>query len=110
MSEPNLLGGQPVRQRSPVYSTFLPFLIVLLTLIFGSLKEVVTLLKCKASVRHEEVQSTTYLDEARKQAVFMDSLRQDLRQLSSTDTVAAQVLSDFSPPAAPKNGEPPNLH
>ncbi len=106
MNEPQLNAGQAARQRSPVYSTFLPFLIVLVTLTLGSLKEIVTLLKCKASLHQEEVQATAYLDEARRHATFMDSLRQDLRKLSSSDSVAAQVLTDFTPPSSRKNGGP----
>lgn len=91
------------------YSTFLPFFIVLMTLVFSTVRDMATLYKHTALIHHENAMATEPLRKAGEQGMFVDSLRIDLQKLASSDPAAARVVSDFFPPPPPPPSPPPSL-
>jgi hypothetical protein len=85
------------------YSTVLPFLIVLVTLILSTGKDIVILYKRKILLVEQNARAAEPLKKAGKQAEFIDSLKADLIKLSPADPVAARIVTEFfTPPSAPK--------
>ena len=86
-------AGKPGLDSS--YTLLLPFLIVLLTLIFSTCKDLLIVYRHKISLVVENANAARPLNEAAKQAVFIDSLHTDLAKLAVTDPVAARIIADF---------------
>jgi hypothetical protein len=89
------------------YATLLPLLILLLTLVLSTSRDISILYQRKISLVIENAQAAKPLDDAARQAVFIDSLHTDLAKLAQTDPVAAQIMADFfGPSAGQKDAEP----
>ena len=84
-------GGKPLQ----LYSTYLPFLIVLLTLIFSTSKDIYFLHKHKNALIVQNAKAAEPLLNAGKEAEFVEKLHTDLNQLAPTDPTAAKILADF---------------
>jgi len=87
------------------FSTFWPFVIVLMTLIFSTVRDGVTLYKRTLALRRESAQQEGALKKAGTQALLLDTLKGDLETLAISDPIAAKIDQDFFPPPA----QPPSL-
>jgi len=94
--------GTTLRQelRFPV---FVPILIVLLTLIFSTLRDIVALNRRMAMINQENAPALEKLKDSGKQTEFVESLRASLQKLAPDDPVAAKIVKDmFSTPLPQK--------
>jgi hypothetical protein len=91
----------PVEKPIRRYSTFWPFFIVLLTLIFSTTRDGLTLYKRTLVIRNQNAQQEEPLKKAGEQAQLFDSLKLDLEKLAPDDRVAARIVHDFFPPPPP---------
>lgn len=76
-------------------SAFWPVFIVLLTLIFSTGRDMVTLNKRMAAVNDDIAPAQEVLKQAKKQADYVDSLHVSLQKLAATDPIAAQILAEY---------------
>jgi len=94
--------GPPPAPPPLQFSAFWPLLILLLTLIFGTARDVIALNKRMVNINVENAPALALLKNSNKQTAFIESLRVDLQKLSPTDPVAAQISAEyFPPPPAP---------
>ena len=90
-----------------------PLSLLLLILIFGATRDIISLGKRVDSVERKNAQATEMLKRYGKQTKFVDGLKADLQKIAPTDPVAAKILTDFFPkPITPevekgKQGEKP---
>jgi hypothetical protein len=78
---------------------------VLIILILSSAKDTLTLIRHRNALRATQVQAVGPLVYAGKQAEYIMSIRDDLKRLSVSDPVAAQISADFFPPPPTPSGE-----
>ncbi len=91
------LGSKSAKGLKRGQSLLWPVLVVLLTLIFQTTRDIVTLEKRKESIVQKNTQAAELLKRYGKQTKFVDSLKADLQKLSPTDPIAAKIISDFFP-------------
>ncbi|MDD5262588.1 MAG: hypothetical protein PHD76_12150 [Methylacidiphilales bacterium] len=82
-----------------------PVLVVLLSLIFSTARDIITLEKRKEAVAQKNTQAAELLKRYGKQTKFVDSLKADLQRIAANDAIAAKIISDFFP--KPIVAEPP---
>jgi len=97
----------PAERAKKRFSTFWPFVIVLMTLIFSTVRDGVTLYKRTLSLRRESAQQEEPLKKAGQQALLLETLKNDLETLAISDPVAARIEQDFFPPSTPLPSLPP---
>lgn len=106
---PTLPQELPAPRPAPVsdlrYSTALPFVIVLITLILTTAKDIYIIHQRKDSAISENARMAESLTKVGAQAKYIESLRADLVTLAEKDPRAARIVADFftppKPPAAP---------
>ncbi len=93
MGPPEPLAPPPPSQ----YPVFWPILIVLLTLIFSTTRDIITLNKRMVEINLEDAPALETLKKSGKQTDYIKALQADLLKLSASDPVAAQISSEFFP-------------
>jgi hypothetical protein len=95
---PNALGTVPAQPRQAFqYPIFVPFTIVLLTLIFSTVRDIAALNKRMAVMNTENAPQLEMLKQSGKQTAFIESLRDGVIKLAPTDPIAAEIARDFFP-------------
>jgi hypothetical protein len=84
---------------------FVPLLIILLTLIFSTVRDIIALNRRMAMIDQENAPALEMLKNSGKQTEFVESLRSGLVKLSPTDPVAAKIVEDMFPTPAPEKPE-----
>ena len=104
-SNPDAIGTVAPPPRAPFHFPLsIPVAIVILTLIFSTLNDIVTLNKKMAMINTENAPALAVLKKVGKQQEFLDSLRKDVSTLAVQDPVAARIAKDFCPPeTSPKS-------
>ena len=82
-----------------------PILIILVTLIFSTLRDIVALNRRMAMINQENAPALEMLKNSGKQTEFVESLRSGLVKLSPTDPVAAKIVEDMFPTPAPEKSD-----
>lgn len=89
------------------FGVFWPILIVLLTLNFTTVRDIMALNKRIVTIKLETALSLEQIKKSGKQMEFFESLRADLLKLAPNDPVAAKIISDYFPTRpAQKPGSP----
>jgi hypothetical protein len=84
---------------------FVPLLIILLTLIFSTVRDIIALNRRMAMIDQENAPALEMLKNSGKQTEFVESLRSGLVKLSPTDPVAAKIVEDMFPTPAPEKSD-----
>lgn len=93
----------PASRPEAQFSVFWPFLIVLLTMIFSTTRDIMALNKRMEAINNDNAPALQLLEKSTKQTEFIESLRTGLEKISPSDPVAAQISAEFfPPPPAPK--------
>jgi hypothetical protein len=93
---PPQAGDQEASPSPPrTYTAFWPGLILLLTLIVTTTREIIALHQHMDDIQQENAPALEALKKAGEQAAFVDGLHNDLQKLAVTDPVAAQIFKDF---------------
>jgi hypothetical protein len=80
------------------FPVFLPILIILLTLNFSTLRDIVALNKRMTQINEENAPALDLLKKSAKQSDFVNGLRTGLINLAPNDPAAADILKQFFPP------------
>lgn len=89
------------------FPIFVPLAIMLLTLIFSTLRDIRALNLRMAAINEEDAPALEMLKKSGKQREFVDSLKEGILKLAPTDPIAAHIQTDFfpaqpyTPPPAP---------
>jgi hypothetical protein len=81
---------------------FVPILIILLTLIFSTVRDIVTLNRHMTMINQENAPALDMLKNSGKQTEFVESIRTGLQKLEDTDPIAAHILKDMFPTPPPE--------
>lgn len=87
----------PASRPEMQFSVFWPLLIVLLTMIFGTTRDMMALNQRMSAINEENAPALELLKKAKKQSDFVDSIHVGLQKLAPTDPIAAQICTDFFP-------------
>jgi hypothetical protein len=83
---------------------FVPILIILVTLIFSTVRDITALNRRMAIINQENAPALEILKNSGKQTEFVESLHSGLQKLAPTDPVAAKIVEDMFPtPASDKS-------
>jgi len=89
-------GYLPMRERQ--YPLALPVGIMLLTLIFSTVRDIATFNRSIDEIARTDAPGQEVLKKSSKQTEFIEGVRSDLQKLAPTDPTAAQILKEFFPP------------
>jgi len=89
-------GYLPMRERQ--YPLALPVGIMLLTLIFSTVRDIATFNRSIDEIARTDAPGQEMLKKSSKQTEFIEGVRSDLQKLAPTDPTAAQILKEFFPP------------
>jgi hypothetical protein len=96
------MGVVPPAPRQPYqFPLWVPVLIVLLTLIGATLRDMIALNRRMSEIQHDNAPVRDVLARSVKQSDFANALKDGIEKLSATDPVAAQIRREFFPPQAP---------
>jgi len=96
----------PAPRKEAEFPVFVPLVIILLTLIFSTVRDIVALNRRLTIMNFENAPALEYLKKGTKQLEFRDALKDGLTKLAPTDPVAARILQDFYAPPAKKTDSP----
>ena len=90
------------------FTLFVPVAIILLTLIFSTVRDIVALNKRMSAIKEEDTPALAMLKNAPKEADLAESLHAGLQKLAPTDPVAVRVLTEYFPPPTPNKTSNPD--
>ena len=97
----------PARRAGFQYPIFVPLLIIVLTLIGSTVRDITTMNRRMEIIGQQDAPAREMLKKSTKQSDFISSLRTGVLNLAPSDPVAAEIASDFFPPvSAPKPDSP----
>ena len=84
-----------VKRTEMQFPVFIPLVIVLLTLNFTTLRDIVILNRRMMAINQDNAPNLDLLSKAGKQSEFLNSMRASLDKLSVTDPVAARINAEM---------------
>lgn len=81
---------------------FVPILIILATLIFSTVRDIIALNHRMTTIYQEDAPAEESLKNSGKETEFVESLRTGLQKLAPTDPVAARIVKDMFPAPPPQ--------
>jgi hypothetical protein len=81
---------------------FVPILIILATLIFSTIRDIIALDRRMTTIYQEDAPAQEILKNSGKQTEFVESLRSGLQKIAPTDPVAARIVKDMFPEPPPQ--------
>jgi hypothetical protein len=107
-TEEQAIGTIPPAPRQPtLYSSFWPILILLVVLIYSSVRDVITLNRHIVEINVDEASAMEMLKGQNRQTDFVEAMRANLQALSATDPAAAQICSEYYPSAPSQKSAAP---
>jgi len=88
----------PPPRQEPRFPLFIPVFIILLTLIFTTVRDIAALNKRMSAINEDEAPALEMLKNEPRQTDLVQGLRSGLQKLSPSDPVAARLLTEFFPP------------
>jgi hypothetical protein len=92
----NIGGFMPLRPTE--FPVSIPLTIIVLTLIFATVRDISTFNHSVADINRAEAPALEILKQANKQTEYVDGLKTGLQKLAITDPTAAAIFHDFFPP------------
>ena len=88
-------GIMPLRQFQ--YPVSVPIAIILLTLIFSTVRDISSFNRAIDDIEKANAPSVEMLKKAPRQTEFIDAMRTGLQKLAPTDPTAAQLMREYFP-------------
>ena len=93
-------------QRHGEFPVFIPMTIIVLTLIFATIRDISTFNRSVTDIERTNAPALEILKQANKQTEYINALKAGLQTIAPNDPAAAQILQEFFPEKKPDAAKP----